>query len=116
MIRNCKMMRHVKSAVIFISGSRQLKVCFRLSNMSTQYITSIYTPYMSAKKTAASRNGQVRKPALAVSVDSRQTREKASRFAILGMLALGKKKSGYDLKKAIAMSTVNFWSEKIGRA
>ncbi len=59
-------------------------------------------------------NSLVRKPALAVSVDSRQTREKASRFAILGMLALGKKQSGYDLKKAIATSTANFWSESYG--
>jgi PadR family transcriptional regulator AphA len=69
---------------------------------------------MSAKKTAAAVNGHVRRPALAVSIESRQTREKASRFAILGMLALGKKKSGYDLKKAIAMSTANFWSESYG--
>jgi len=46
--------------------------------------------------------------------DVRQTREKASRFAILGMLTLGKKKSGYDLKKAIAASTANFWSESYG--
>lgn len=69
---------------------------------------------MSAKKTAAAMSGHVRRPALAVSVDSRQTREKASRFAILGMLALGKKKSGYDLKKAIATSTANFWSESYG--
>jgi PadR family transcriptional regulator, regulatory protein AphA len=59
-------------------------------------------------------NRDVRRPALAVSVDSRRTREKASRFAILGMLALGKKKSGYDLKKAIAASTANFWSESYG--
>jgi PadR family transcriptional regulator, regulatory protein AphA len=56
-------------------------------------------------------NSFVRKPAPAV---SRQTREKASRFAILGMLALGKKQSGYDLKKAIASSTANFWSESYG--
>jgi PadR family transcriptional regulator AphA len=68
---------------------------------------------MSSKKTAAV-NGNVRRPALAVSVDGRQTREKASRFAILGMLTLGKKKSGYDLKKAIATSTANFWSESYG--
>lgn len=43
----------------------------------------------------------------------RQTREKASRFAVLGMLALGSK-SGYDIKKAIAESTSNFWSESYG--
>jgi PadR family transcriptional regulator, regulatory protein AphA len=75
---------------------------------------SIYTSHMSDKKTAAVLNGHVRRPGSAVSVDSRQTREKASRFAILGMLALGKKKSGYDLKKAIATSTANFWSESYG--
>jgi PadR family transcriptional regulator AphA len=69
---------------------------------------------MSAKKTVAAIDRHVRKTALADSVDSRQTREKASRFAILGMLALGKKKSGYDLKKAIATSTANFWSESYG--
>jgi DNA-binding PadR family transcriptional regulator len=69
---------------------------------------------MSSKKTAIFRNRDVLRPALAVSVDSRQTREKASRFAILGMLALGNKKSGYDLKKAIAASTANFWSESYG--
>src|ERR1035437_8054328 len=114
MIRNCKMMRHVKSAVILISGSRQLKVCSRRNNISTQYIMSIYTLQMSEKKPAAPINGHVRRPALAVSVDSPQTREKASRFAILGMLALGKKQSGYDLKKAIDTSTVNFWSESYG--
>ena len=45
---------------------------------------------------------------------SRQNREKASRFAILGMLALGKSKSGYDIKKAIAKTTSNFWSESYG--
>src|ERR1017187_5448402 len=69
---------------------------------------------MSFKKTAVAMNSLVRKPALAVSADGRQTREKASRFAILGMLALGKKQSGYDLKKAIATSTANFWSESYG--
>jgi PadR family transcriptional regulator, regulatory protein AphA len=45
--------------------------------------------------------------------ESRQTREKASRFAVLGMLSLGRK-SGYDIKKAIANSTSNFWSESYG--
>jgi PadR family transcriptional regulator, regulatory protein AphA len=75
---------------------------------------SIYTVHMSPKRTAAATNRDVRRPALAVSVDSRQTREKPSRFAILGMLALGKKQSGYDLKKAIATSTANFWSESYG--
>jgi PadR family transcriptional regulator, regulatory protein AphA len=30
------------------------------------------------------------------------------------MLALGRKKSGYDLKKAIAASTANFWNESYG--
>jgi len=69
---------------------------------------------MGFKKTTVATNSLARRPALAVSVDSRQTREKASRFAILGMLALGKKQSGYDLKKAIATSTANFWSESYG--
>ena len=69
---------------------------------------------MRPKKTATVVDKAVVRPALAVSVDSRQTREKASRFAILGMLALGKKQSGYDLKKAIATSTANFWSESYG--
>src|SRR5271155_5367499 len=59
-------------------------------------------------------NRDGRRPALPVSIDGRRTREKASRFAILGMLALGKKKSGYDLKKAIASSTASFWSESYG--
>ena len=45
---------------------------------------------------------------------SRQSREKASRFAVLGMLTLGHKLSGYDIKKAIASSTSNFWSESYG--
>src|SRR5271168_3912397 len=75
---------------------------------------SIYAPHMGFKKTTVATNSLARRPALAVSVDSRQTREKASRFAILGMLALGKKLSGYDLKKAIATSTANFWSESYG--
>jgi PadR family transcriptional regulator AphA len=69
---------------------------------------------MSFRETAVAMNSLLRKPAPAVTVDSRQTREKASRFAILGMLALGKKQSGYDLKKAIATSTANFWSESYG--
>lgn len=45
--------------------------------------------------------------------DSRQSREKASRFAVLGMLSMGCK-TGYDVKKAIAGSTSNFWSESYG--
>jgi PadR family transcriptional regulator, regulatory protein AphA len=69
---------------------------------------------MASKKTASVMNGHVRRAPQAASIESRQTREKASRFAILGMLALGKKKSGYDLKKAIASSTANFWSESYG--
>jgi DNA-binding PadR family transcriptional regulator len=44
---------------------------------------------------------------------ARQSREKASRFAVLGMLSLGAK-SGYDIKKTIAASTANFWSESYG--
>ncbi len=39
--------------------------------------------------------------------------EKASRFAILGMLSLGYD-TGYEIKKAIGVSTVNFWSESYG--
>jgi PadR family transcriptional regulator, regulatory protein AphA len=46
--------------------------------------------------------------------DARQSREKASRFAVLGMLTLARKLSGYDIKKAIANSTANFWSESYG--
>ena len=69
---------------------------------------------MSSKKTAISLNRDALRPALAVSPDTRQTRLKASRFALLGMLALGNKKSGYDLKKAIAATTANFWSESYG--
>jgi PadR family transcriptional regulator, regulatory protein AphA len=45
--------------------------------------------------------------------DSRQSREKASRFAVLGMLSVGCK-TGYDVKKAIAGSTSNFWNESYG--
>jgi PadR family transcriptional regulator AphA len=44
----------------------------------------------------------------------KRSREKASRFALLGMLSLGGKQSGYDLKKAIASSTAHFWSESYG--
>lgn len=44
---------------------------------------------------------------------AKQSREKASRFAVLGMLSLGAK-SGYDIKKTIAVSTANFWSESYG--
>ena len=83
-------------------------------DVSTQYISSIYTLYMRSNKKIAAKDKDVVRPALAVSVNLRQTREKASRFAILGMLALGKKKSGYDLKKAIATSTAYFWSESYG--
>jgi PadR family transcriptional regulator, regulatory protein AphA len=42
-----------------------------------------------------------------------KSREKASRYAILGMLNFGNK-SGYDIKKAIAASTANFWRESDG--
>jgi PadR family transcriptional regulator AphA len=45
--------------------------------------------------------------------NARQSREKASRFAVLGMLSMGSK-SGYDIKKTIAVSTANFWSESYG--
>ena len=44
----------------------------------------------------------------------RSGREKGSRFALLGMLSLGERKSGYDLKKALASSTAQFWSESYG--
>ena len=43
-----------------------------------------------------------------------RSREKASRFALLGMLSFGGQRTGYDLKKAIAASTANFWSESYG--
>ncbi len=42
-----------------------------------------------------------------------KSREKASRYAILGMLNLGNK-SGYDIRKAISISTANFWKESDG--
>src|ERR1700744_4854437 len=45
--------------------------------------------------------------------NARHSREKASRFAVLGMLSMGSK-SGYDIKKTIAVSTANFWSESYG--
>jgi len=69
---------------------------------------------MASKKTMPVMNGRARRSSLAAPTEIRQSREKASRFAILGMLALGRKKSGYDLKKAIASSTANFWSESYG--
>ncbi len=69
---------------------------------------------MSLNRTAAAVNKNAREPSHAAPVHIRQKREKASRFAILGMLTFGKKKSGYDLKKAIAASTANFWSESYG--
>jgi PadR family transcriptional regulator AphA len=69
---------------------------------------------MSSNKTAAPVSKYAGRPSLATPADVRKTREKASRFAILGMLTLGKKKSGYDLKKAIAANTANFWSESYG--
>jgi DNA-binding PadR family transcriptional regulator len=43
-----------------------------------------------------------------------QSREKASRFAVLGMLSLGEKLSGYNIRKVISESTANFWSESYG--
>jgi PadR family transcriptional regulator AphA len=48
-----------------------------------------------------------------VRVGASKSREKASRYAILGMLSLGNK-SGYDIKKTIATSTANFWRESDG--
>ena len=69
---------------------------------------------MKSKKTMTTLEDEVVQPALPVPDNNRNTREKASRFAILGMLTLGKKQSGYDLKKAIATSTANFWSESYG--
>lgn len=59
-------------------------------------------------------------PALQAEADSKSEqptkrgREKASRFALLGLLSLGGKRSGYDLKKATASSTAHFWSESYG--
>lgn len=41
-------------------------------------------------------------------------KEKKSRYAILGMLAL-KSQSGYDIKKRMEQSTSNFWSESYGQ-
>ena len=49
----------------------------------------------------------------ALAIGASKSREKASRYAILGMLSLGNK-SGYDIKKAIATSTANFWKESDG--
>ena len=69
---------------------------------------------MVPKKIAPVAGGKIGSDSFVVSIEGRKSREKASRFAILGMLALGKKKSGYDLKKAIATSTANFWSESYG--
>jgi len=67
------------------------------------------------KKKSVSQAKSSSRPQIANSVarSSRQTREKASRFAVLGMLSLGCK-SGYDIKKTIAVSTSNFWSESYG--
>lgn len=62
---------------------------------------------MSSKTRAVAPKTQVTGPG------AKQSREKASRFAILGMLSLGAK-SGYDIKKAITASTSNFWSESYG--
>lgn len=45
---------------------------------------------------------------------TKRGREKASRFALLGLLSLGGKRSGYDLKKATASSTAYFWRESYG--
>jgi PadR family transcriptional regulator AphA len=60
-----------------------------------------------------STSRKVKVPTVLPSAEQRQTREKASRFAVLGMLSLGSK-SGYDIKKSIAESTSNFWSESYG--
>ena len=48
------------------------------------------------------------------SAESQRDRRKASHFALLGMLSIGERKSGYDLKKALATSTASFWSESFG--
>ncbi|MBA3604138.1 MAG: PadR family transcriptional regulator, partial [Parachlamydiaceae bacterium] len=37
-----------------------------------------------------------------------------SRFAIMGMLALAPKSSGYDIKKLMEGSTQYFWKESYG--
>ena len=63
------------------------------------------------KKDAGS-DGSTRKKRNSVP-NARHSREKASRFAVLGMLSMGSK-SGYDIKKTIAVSTANFWSESYG--
>lgn len=69
---------------------------------------------MGIKETGATAHQDPGRALSTVSEGLRQTREKASRFALLGMLSLGERKSGYDLKKAIATSTANFWSESYG--
>jgi DNA-binding PadR family transcriptional regulator len=65
------------------------------------------------KKTKTSKMGKAASKSGTSGPYLKQGREKASRFAVLGMLSLGPK-SGYDIKKTIAASTANFWSESYG--
>ena len=65
------------------------------------------------KKSPSSKSVSVAPKAGVSGPGAKQSREKASRFAVLGMLSLGAK-SGYDIKKTIAASTANFWSESYG--
>jgi PadR family transcriptional regulator, regulatory protein AphA len=65
------------------------------------------------KKAKSSKTGDVASKSGISGALPKQSREKGSRFAVLGMLSLGPK-SGYDIKKTIAASTANFWSESYG--
>jgi DNA-binding PadR family transcriptional regulator len=65
------------------------------------------------KKTRSSKTAPAAPKTTVSEPGVKQSREKASRFAVLGMLSLGAK-SGYDIKKTIAASTANFWSESYG--
>lgn len=82
--------------------------------MPAQYIRSVYiepmTPERSHSDPARTADRSVSLPF----AELRSSREKGSRFALLGMLSLGERKSGYDLKKALASSTAQFWSESYG--
>jgi DNA-binding PadR family transcriptional regulator len=65
------------------------------------------------KKAKSSKTGEAAPKSGISGAPPKQGREKGSRFAVLGMLSLGPK-SGYDIKKTIAASTANFWSESYG--
>lgn len=96
---------------VYEAGQRESQAC-RPPNDSI-YTISIY--HLQMKKASVITDRPMRALSNAVAPTAvRQSREKASRFAILGMLALGKTQSGYDIKKAIATTTSNFWSESYG--